>query len=277
MTTVTDANGKTYRLPAPVTIESYVYPPILGADFTPVEQLDERYPGVGYTRVYGPHGFPTAAALNAVPASVKLIGVSFKGVPDPAVITKSLTGARRDGRLILVEGFHEPNRSRANGGPLAADYHRDMDVIAATVRKLDPTGEQLGVTQTLMGYAARHLAGDRDWKLFVRHDVDYIGVDLEWDDRLGTTAYPSPEALQAIAWEIADYAGVPLTIPELAWRQLASDPDGIGLGQFYVRQLAYAAQRGAFAVAVYDTDGSTGKYRLLDGSPALAAVKKIIG
>jgi len=277
MATVTDGTGKTYRMPVPVTVVSDSHTTLFGADYTPVADLAKRYPGAKYTAVYGPTGMPTAAKLNAVPASVTVVSVSFKGTPDPAAIKASLTGARRDGRLILLEGFHEFNRSRANGGPLAVDYHRDMDVIAKTVRALDPSGEQLGTTQTYMGYAARHLTGDRDWKLFARDDVDVVGVDLEWDDKLGTTAYPTAAAFQAIGLEIAAYVGRPLAYREFAWRQLASDPTGAGLAKWYVDQAAYAVAQKVWAMSIYDTNGSTGKYRLLDGSPALAAVKKIIG
>lgn len=277
MTAVTDGTGKTVLALDPVTTKPFVYPTMFGADYTPVEDLTERYPGACYTAVYGPHGFPTAAALNAVPDSVKVIGVSFKGDTDPAAITKSLTAARRPGRLILVETIHEMNRARKNGGPLAAAYHANYDKMAAVVRGLDPTGDELGLTQTWMGYAARHLTGDRTWSLFLRDDVDYVGCDIEWDDSFGDKAYPDPVGLQAIGLTIAAKAGKPLIYREFAWRQLASDPSGIGLGQFYVRQAAYAVAQHVWAMSIYDTNGSTGAYRLLDKSPALAAAKTIIG
>lgn len=276
-TTVTDGRGSSINLLNPVKTAPYVYPTMFGADYTPAADLTKRYPGARYTAVYGPHGMPTAAAINAVPASVQVVSVSFKGAPDPATMKASLTGARRDGRLILVEGFHEFNRSRANGGPLAADYHRDMDVIVKTVRALDPSGDQLGTTQTYMGYAARHLTGDRAWKLFARDDVDVVGVDLEWDDKLGTAAYPTPEALQVIGFEIAAYVGRPLAYREFAWRRLAYDTNGAILAHWYAEQAAYATAKKVWALSIYDTDGSTGKYRLLDGSPELTAAKKIIG
>jgi hypothetical protein len=277
MTLVTDVHGRTVACDAPITAAPYVYPPLFGADYQPVADLTKRYPGARYTAVYGPRGMPSAAAINAVPASVTVVSVSFKGAPDPAAMKASLTAARRDGRLILVEGFHEFNRSRANGGPLAADYHRDMDVIVKTVRALDPSGDQLGTTQTYSGYAARHLTGDRAWKLFARDDVDVVGVDLEWDDKLGTAAYPTPEALQAIALDIRAYAGKPLAYREFAWRRLAYDTNGAILTHWYTEQAAFAVAQKVWAFSIYDTDGSTGKYRLLDGSPELAAVKKIIG
>lgn len=277
MTLVTSGTGNTVLLPDPITTKPFVYPTMFGADYQPVADLAKRFPGARYTAVYGPHGMPTAAAINAAPASVTVVSVSFKGAPDPAAIKASLTGARRDGRLILVEGLHEFNRSRENGGPLAVDYHKDMDVIVKTVRALDPSGEQLGTTQTFMGYAARHGTGDRAWKLFARDDVDVVGVDLEWDDKLGTTAYPTPAAFQQIALDIRAYTGKPLAYREFAWRQLAYDKTGADLAKWYASQAAYAVAQQVWAMSIYDTDGSTGQYRLLDGSPALTAAKKIIG
>ena len=279
MATVTDGAGKTYRMPAPVTVVEDPRTTLFGADYTPVADLAKRYPGARYTAVYGPTGMPTAAKLNAVAASVTVLGVSFKGATDPAVVTASLNGARRPGRLILVEPLHEMNRSTKKGGPMPDAYHRDYDKLAAVVRKLDPTGEELGLTQTYVGYAARHPEAGREWDKFARDDVDFVGVDLEWDSTLGTTAYPTPAALQGIALTIRDQhpAKCPVIYREFAWRQLPSDIDGRGLADFYVRQAAYAVANRVWAMSIYDTNGSTGQYRLLDGSPALAAVKKIIG
>jgi hypothetical protein len=128
-----------------------------------------------------------------------------------------------------------------------------------------------------MGYAARHGIGDRAWKLFARDDVDVVGVDLEWDDKLGTAAYPTPAAFQAIGLEIAAFKGKPLAYREFAWRQLDYDKTGADLAQWYRDQAAYAVAQKVWAMSIYDTDGSTGNYRLLDGSPALTAAKKIIG
>jgi hypothetical protein len=280
MATVTDGANRTYRMPVPVTVVND--PPartLFGADYTPVADLTKRYPGAKYTAVYGPHGMPTAVALNAVPRSVALVGVSFKGSTDPAAVTTSLQAARRADRLILVETLHEMNRSTEHGGPTPAAYHANFDRLATVVRKLDPTGEELGLTQTFMGYAARHPEPGREWDKFARDDVDFVGVDLEWDDKLGTKAYPTPPALQGIALEIRDHhpAKRPVIYREFAWRQLAYDTTGRDLAQFYIDQAAYAVAHQVYAFSIYDTDGTTGQYRLPDGSPALAAAKQIIG
>jgi len=279
MTLVTDGTGKTVAALDPVTTKPYVYPPIWGSDYQPVVSLTARFPGARYTRVYGPHGMPTAAALNAVPHPVILVGASFKGDTDPVAVTASLQAARRPGRLLLVETIHEMNRSIEHGGPTPAAYHANFDKLAAVVRKLDPSGDELGLTQTFMGYAARHPDPGREWEHFARTDVDFVGVDLEWDDKLGTIAYPTPAALQGIALTIRDNhpARKPLLYPEFAWRQLAYDTAGTGLAKFYADQAAFAAAHQVYAMAFYDTNGTTGPYRLLDGSPALATVKKIIG
>lgn len=262
----------------PIATEPYVYPMLLGSDYQPVADLDERFPGAKYTRVYGPHGMPGAAALNAVPAGVELVHASFHGATDQAAVRASLTAARRPGRFIITETLHEPNRAVKNGGPTPAAYHANYDLLAEVVRDLDPHGDQLGLVQTMMGWAARHLTGDRAWKNFIRKDVDFVGVDLEWDsESFGTTAYPAPAPFQAIALAIRDYAGKPLIYPEFAWRRLSTDPSGIGCGQFYRRQVAYAQAQEVFAMAIYDTNGTTGAYRLLDGSPELAVARELIG
>lgn len=279
MTVVTDGSGHVVTVPAPVATAPYVYPMLRGADYQPVADLPKRYPGARYTAVYSSAGIPSAAKINAVPASVIVVGVSFHGAVDSAAVAATIDGARRPGRLILLEPIHEMNRSTANGGPTPSAYHADFDKLAAVVRREDPTGEQVGLTQTYMGYAARHPEAGREWERFARDDVDYVGVDLEWDAKLGTAKYPTPPALQGIALEIR--AGHPAKCPvlyrEFAWRQLAWDTDGRGLAQFYVDQDVYAVRNDVWAFSVYDTNGSTGKYRLLDGSPALAAVKKLIG
>lgn len=277
--TVTDGLGRVYHLPDPVKVEPYVWPTLFGSDYQPMADLTKRYPGAKSTRVYGPTGMPSAAKINQVPTGVILVGVSFHGPVVPAAVRAAIDGARRPGRLILVEPLHEMNRSTAHGGPTPAQYHRDFDALAAVVLAEDPTGEQVALTQTYMGYAARHPEPGREWDKFTRDDVAFVGVDLEWDAKLGTARYPTPPALQGIALEIRDNhpAKVPVIYPEFAWRRLPYDTTGRDCAQFYVDHAAYAVANQVYAVNIYDTNGTTGAYRLLDGSPELATVKKIIG
>jgi len=275
---ITDAAGTAAILTPPLTMAEH-RPPLYGSDRYPVADLKATYKAPKSARLYGPNGMPSAALINSLPDSVVLVHCSYKGPTDVAAVKAALTGARRPGRRIVVEPIHEMNRAVKNGGPTPAAYKALYDPLAATVRALDPSGEELGLIQTFMGWAARHLTTDRAWQLFARDDVDLIGVDLEWDDSLGTTAYPTPEALQAIAYQIRDAhpAKKPLTIPELAWRRLAYDTSGADEAKLYVDQCAYADDNDVYAVNIYDTDGSTGPYKLLAGSPALAAAQKIIG
>lgn len=274
---ITDAAGVTATLTPPLTMAEHV-PTLFGSDRSPMADLKATYQSPKFARVYGPNGMPSAAALNAVPDSVKLIHASFKGTTVPAAVKTALIGARRPGRRIVVETIHEMDRAVKNGGPTPAAYHANFQPLSDVVKALDPSGEELGLIQTFMGWAQRH-APDRGWRQFARDDVDLIGVDIEWDSTFGSTAYPTPAPLQAIAFEIraAHPAKVGLTYPEYAWPRLVGDTTGAGEAEFYVEHCDYADANDVVAMGIYDFDGSTGKYRLLDGSPALAAAKKIIG
>jgi hypothetical protein len=274
---ITDAAGATARLTPPLTLAEHT-PPMYGSDRWPMADLKAAYKAPAFARIYGGAGMPSAAELNSVPASVRLLHVSYKGTTQPAAVRASLQAAQRPGRRIVIETLHEMDRAVKNGGPTATAYHQNYQPLSDVVKALDPTGEQIGLIQTFMGWAQRH-APDRAWRQFARDDVDLIGVDIEWDSTFGSSAYPTPAALQAIALQIRDAhpAKAGLIYPEFAWPQLASDTSGTGLADFYIEHCDYADDNDLVAVGIYDFDGSTGKYRLPDGSPAFAAVQKVIG
>jgi hypothetical protein len=272
---ITDAAGVTATLTAPLTIDEYVPSTIFGGDRSPI---DTAVYAPGYTRIYGPNGMPTAAKLNGLPAGTVLVGVSYKGATNMAAVTAAIKGVKLNaGRLYVFESIHEMDRSVDNGGPAPADYHANYQPLSDTVRGLDPDGTHFGLTQTFMRYSQAHNRPARSWEQFYRPEVDFVGVDIEWDAAFGATSYPDPAKLLAIPLDIKRQTGKRLLLPELAWRQLAYDTSGVDLAKWYTDMAQACRDTGVYAAAFYDTDGSTGKYRLADGSPALAAVKKIIG
>jgi len=274
---IIDAAGATATMTPPLSLAEHL-PTLFGSDRYPMADLKATYKTPRVARIYGPTGMPLGADLNAVPDSVTLIHVSFKGPTQPAAVKAALQVARRPGRRIVIETLHEMDRAVLKGGPTPTAYHANYQVLADTVRALDPTGTELGLIQTFMAWAQRH-APDRGWRQFARDDVDLVGVDIEWDSTFGTSAYPKPDPLQAIALEIRDAhpAKAPLTYPEYAWPQQPFDTNGTGLAEMYIEHTDYADTNDVYAMNIYDTDGTTGKYKLATGSPALAAVQKIIG
>jgi hypothetical protein len=272
---VTDATGVTAALTPPLTFDEYVLPTIFGGDRSPI---DTSVYVPAYTRIYGPNGMPTAAKLNGLPAGTTLVGVSYKGTTNTAAVTAAIKGVKLNvSRLYLFEPIHEMDRAVDNGGPTPAAYHANYQPLSDTVRGLDPDGVHFGLTQTFMRYSQGHNRPARAWEQFYRPEVDFVGVDIEWDAAFGDTTYPDPAKLLAIPLDIKRQTGKRLLLPELAWRQLANDPSGAGLASWYTDMAQACRDAGVYAAAFYDTDGTTGKYRLADGSPALAAVKKIIG
>lgn len=275
------STGRTITLSGLLGTDDAPPPPrvtLFGAD-TPSLSMT-RTPHCRYTRRYGGSGLTAAFIADILKTQALapdlLVHPSFKGPVNPTAIRSLMDQLKRP---IVLEGFHEFNRAVKNGGPTPEAYRADFQLIHDTVRA-HPNSRLVSLCQTVMRWAAVHLA-DRDWELFAMPELaDFVGVDVEWDaDAVpADKGYPVADDLFAKAFEIQAKFGKPMLIPEWAWPQLVDDPQGYGLAAMNLDVARICADSGVVAaVAAYDTTGQTsptGTYAL--GPRPLAAWNRVL-
>jgi hypothetical protein len=250
----TAATGKSLSTSLAVPVTSM----LIGSDRAPMSGLTAAYTGVRYTRLYGApgKGIPSVAA---VPAGC-VAHVSFKDSPTATLVNPWLDTITHP---VILEWHHEPE-----GDMTAAAYRAGVAALIALVRA-HPNGHWVKVAQTLTRFAQAHPGklmtdGTPATVANLWCGADLIGMDCEKDSSFGTGC-PDPKSFFAVAVAAAKQVGRPFVIPELGW----VDPGDGTLAGWYTACVAYLRSVGCFAVAVYDTLGSTGDYRL--SNPALAA------
>jgi len=285
MATVTDGAGKTYRMPAPVTVVEDPHVMLIGSDRLPTPPVT-LYPKTRYYRWYSKPG----AGIRALPAARGILyHASFHDTPTPALLRAWFKTLPTRAELatpawalpfdVIAEYDHEPE-----GDMTAAAYRAGVDLLkaeAAIWNKAHPDGPTVAVWQTFTGYAQVHhnksmADGVPATIANLWRKVDGLGVDMERDNLLWPDGFTYPEA--AFGWardtaktlvNPAGGKGVPVGVAEFGDAGPAA-----GLAGRYTKCLVWFDVNGFAFVGVYDTKGTTAVYTLT--GEALAAVEAAI-
>lgn len=241
---------------------------MFGSDRSPITSAMSTFPKLAYTRVYCGPGkgikLPTG-----VPANV-LMHMSFKDTPAPTFVNPALD-------LVTCPQIWEFHHEFEGDMPIV-DYRSGVTALTNMVRA-HKNGHWIKIAQTFTRYAQVHGKVGPDglpatWQAAFVPTTDLIGFDCEIDKLYpGYPVYPDPAVFFSGLITASKTLGKPFIIPELGWPRMPFDANGTQLAAWYVKVANYLRSQECYAVAAYDTNGSTANYILV--SPELAAWQSV--